>query len=134
MNISHSIRFYAKLGTIRRIDKLFAENIRRIIRFFAEKYTLIKGIVEKILVATQTISLQHYSPIITSGKDKNNEGNYPLYGSTGIIGTVSNPSYNRTVVLVTRVGSVGNVQYVAEPCGIICNTLIIDDGEENNFM
>ena len=44
MNISHSIRFYAKLGTIRRIDKLFAENIRRIIRFFAEKYTLIKGI------------------------------------------------------------------------------------------
>ena len=46
MNISHSIRFYAKLGTIRRIDKLFAENIRRIIRFFAEKYTLIKGIVE----------------------------------------------------------------------------------------
>ena len=46
MNISHSIRFYAKLGTIRRIDKLFTENIRQIIRFFAEKYTLIKGIVE----------------------------------------------------------------------------------------
>ena len=134
MNISHSIRFYAKLGTIRRIDKLFAENIRRIIRFFAEKYTLIKGIVEKILVATQTISLQHYSPIITSGKDKNNEGNYPLYGSTGIIGTVSNPSYNRTVVLVARVGSVGNVQYVAEPCGISDNTLIIDAGEDNRFM
>ena len=100
-----------------------------------EKYeTLIKGIVEKILVATQTISLQHYSPIITSGKDKNNEGNYPLYGSTGIIGTVSNPSYNRTVVLVARVGSVGNVQYVAEPCGISDNTLIIDAGEDNRFM
>ena len=96
--------------------------------------TLIKGIVEKILVATQTISLQHYSPIITSGKDKNNEGNYPLYGSTGIIGTVSNPSYNRTVVLVARVGSVGNVQYVAEPCGISDNTLIIDAGEDNRFM
>ena len=103
-------------------------------RIIEKLETLIKGIVEKILVATQTISLQHYSPIITSGKDKNNEGNYPLYGSTGIIGTVSNPSYNRTVVLVARVGSVGNVQYVAEPCGISDNTLIIDAGEDNRFM
>ena len=100
-----------------------------------EKYeTLIKGIVEKILVSTQSIPLHHYSPIITSGKDKNNEGNYPLYGSTGIIGTVSNPSYNKTVVLVARVGSVGNVQYVTEPCGISDNTLIIDAGEDNRFM
>jgi len=96
--------------------------------------TLIKGIVEKTFVSTQYVPLQHYSPIITSGKDKDERGNYPLYGSTGVIGSVSKPSYNKSIVLIARVGSIGNVQYVTTPCGISDNTLIIDAGEENRFI
>ena len=100
-----------------------------------EKYeSLIKGIIEKTFVSTQYVPLQHYSPIITSGKDKDERGNYPLYGSTGVIGSVSKPSYNKSIVLIARVGSIGNVQYVTTPCGISDNTLIIDAGEENRFI
>ena len=96
--------------------------------------TLIKGIVEKTFVSSQYVTLQHYSPIITSGKDQNSGGNYPLYGSTGVIGSVLNPSYNKPIVLIARVGSIGNVQYVTAPCGISDNTLIIDAGEDNRFI
>ena len=92
------------------------------------------GIVEKTFVSTRYAPLQHYAPIITSGKDKDSGGNYPLYGSTGIIGSVSKPSYTKTVVLIARVGSIGNVQYVTIPCGISDNTLIIDAGENNRFI
>lgn len=98
------------------------------------KSSLIKGIVEKTFVSTQYVPLQHYSPIITSGKDKDVGGNYPLYGSTGVIGSVPKPSYNKSIVLIARVGSIGNVQYVTTPCGISDNTLIIDAGEENRFI
>lgn len=96
--------------------------------------SLIKGIVEKTFVSSQYVTLQHYSPIITSGKDQNSGGNYPLYGSTGVIGSVLNPSYNKPIVLIARVGSIGNVQYVTAPCGISDNTLIIDAGEDNRFI
>lgn len=96
--------------------------------------SLMSGIVEKTFVSTRYAPLQHYAPIITSGKDKDSGGNYPLYGSTGIIGSVSKPSYTKTAVLIARVGSIGNVQYVTIPCGISDNTLIIDAGENNRFI
>lgn len=67
----------------------------------------------------------YFSPTIISGKDKHKKGNYPLYGSTGKIGTVSTPTYRKPMVLVARVGSIGVVQYVDEPCGVTDNTLIL---------
>ena len=120
-----------KIATLLR---LIDERIATQNKIIEKLETLIKGIVEKTFVSSQYVTLQHYSPIITSGKDQNSGGNYPLYGSTGVIGSVLNPSYNKPIVLIARVGSIGNVQYVTAPCGISDNTLIIDAGEDNRFI
>ena len=120
-----------KIATLLRlIDERIATQNKIIERL----QSLMSGIVEKTFVSTRYAPLQHYAPIITSGKDKDSGGNYPLYGSTGIIGSVSKPSYTKTAVLIARVGSIGNVQYVTIPCGISDNTLIIDAGEINRFI
>ena len=119
---------------IARFLSLLEERITTQNKIIEKLETLIKGIVEKTFVSSQYVTLQHYSPIITSGKDQNSGGNYPLYGSTGVIGSVLNPSYNKPIVLIARVGSIGNVQYVTAPCGISDNTLIIDAGEDNRFI
>ena len=120
-----------KIATLLRlIDERIATQNKIIERL----QSLMSGIVEKTFVSTRYAPLQHYAPIITSGKDKDSGGNYPLYGSTGIIGSVSKPSYTKTAVLIARVGSIGNVQYVTIPCGISDNTLIIDAGENNRFI
>ena len=121
-------------GKIAKILSLIDERITTQNKIIDKLETLIKGIVEKTFVSSQYVTLQHYSPIITSGKDQNSGGNYPLYGSTGVIGSVLNPSYNKPIVLIARVGSIGNVQYVTAPCGISDNTLIIDAGEDNRFI
>ena len=120
-----------KIATLLRlIDERIATQNKIIERL----QSLMSGIVEKTFVSTRYAPLQHYAPIITSGKDKDSGGNYPLYGSTGIIGSVSKPSYTKTAVLIARVGSIGNVQYVTIPCGISDNTLIIDAGDNNRFI
>ena len=121
----------------RKIAKIFSlldERIATQNKIIERLQSLMSGIVEKTFVSTRYAPLQHYAPIITSGKDKDSGGNYPLYGSTGIIGSVSKPSYTKTAVLIARVGSIGNVQYVTIPCGISDNTLIIDAGENNRFI
>ena len=117
MNISHSIRFYAKLGTIRRIDKLFAENIRRIIRFFAEKYTLIKGIIETVISSQKPNTvikdcLECNSSILQESQVAEN-GNFPVYGATGISGYTETADVNGESILIIKDGSgVGTVKFV----------------------
>ena len=119
---------------IAKLLSLLDERIATQNKIIERLQSLMSGIVEKTFVSTRYAPLQHYAPIITSGKDKDSGGNYPLYGSTGIIGSVSKPSYTKTAVLIARVGSIGNVQYVTIPCGISDNTLIIDAGENNRFI
>ena len=89
------------------------------------------AIIETSFLSEFSKKMEYFSPTIISGKDKNTDGSYPLYGSTGKIGTVSTPSYTTPMVLVARVGSIGTVQYINEPCGVTDNTLILqgDDVE-----
>ena len=51
------------------------------------------------------------------GKDhkKLNDGNYPVYGSGGIMRYVEKPIYEKESVLIPRKGSLNNVMYVDEP-------------------
>jgi type I restriction enzyme S subunit len=65
---------------------------------------------------------------LSSGKDKNIEdGEYELYGSTGIIGRAENPSYEGDYILVARVGAnAGFLNKVAGKFGVTDNTLVID--------
>ena len=70
--------------------------------------------------------LSDFSYSICSGRDTAHKGIYPLYGSTGIIGTTNKPSYNGAMFLVARVGAnAGKLQIINEECGVSDNTLII---------
>lgn len=70
--------------------------------------------------------LSDFSYSICSGRDTAHKGIYPLYGSTGIIGTTNKPSYNGAMLLVARVGAnAGKLQIINEECGVSDNTLII---------
>ena len=71
---------------------------------------------------------------ISSGKDKACNGNYVLYGSTGIIGTCQSPTYKGRKILVARVGAnAGIVNLVNDDCGVSDNTLIINNVDLCNF-
>ena len=63
---------------------------------------------------------------ISSGKTKSSEGEYNLYGSTGIIGRTQMPDYKGEMLLIARVGAnAGYLQLINEQCGITDNTLIV---------
>ena len=71
---------------------------------------------------------------ISSGKDKACNGNYVLYGSTGIIGTCQSPTYKGRKILVARVGAnAGTVNLVNDDCGVSDTTLIINNVDLCNF-
>jgi len=97
--------------------------------------SLIKGIYSSILWKDYRPKLLlELAPNITSGTDKNGSGTIPLYGSTGIIGKVKNASQKGNIVLVARVGTIGTVQYVKEPCGVSDNALIVEAGEMTKYI
>lgn len=74
----------------------------------------------------EEVKLSNLSSYISSGKDTPSKGYFPLYGSTGIIGTVNNPSHDGPLLLVARVGAnAGHIQLTNEKCGITDNTLIV---------
>ena len=73
---------------------------------------------------------------ISSGKakTKDNIGKYPVYGSTGIIAKTNEAVYNKTNILVARVGANAGYTHLAEGCyDVSDNTLIIDVKNEYNL-
>jgi type I restriction enzyme S subunit len=64
---------------------------------------------------------------ISSGMSKmNNDGVYPLYGSTGVIGRTNDVESEEEAILVARVGAnAGLVNYVQGSFGATDNTLVI---------
>jgi type I restriction enzyme, S subunit len=71
--------------------------------------------------------LEEICKSIASGKDKNDsEGNFDLYGSTGVIGKTSNGAFDGAYILVARVGAnAGFLNKVAGKFGVTDNTLAI---------
>lgn len=113
----------------------FEENKIWLIADLRTSKSLIKGIADKLFQAARTTKpLLEFAPNITSGTDKSGSGTIPLYGSTGIIGTVKNASKKGNIVLVARVGTIGTVQYVNEPCGVSDNALIVEAGEMTKYI
>lgn len=73
---------------------------------------------------------------ICSGNNKNKSlsGNYPVYGSTGIIGYTSEFVYNKPTILVARVGANAGLINKVDGCfDVSDNTLIIDCKRDVNF-
>lgn len=81
--------------------------------------------------------LSKISSSIASGKNIDHKGPYPLYGSTGIIGTTDKPYHEGPMLLVARVGAnAGFLQLVNEKCGVSDNTLIVKpkDPVTDNYL
>lgn len=80
--------------------------------------------------------LKRFIHSISSGKTKNLEENglYPLYGSTGIIGTTNSLDYEGLYILIARVGANAGRTHIAKgKMGITDNTLIIDYTSKINY-
>jgi type I restriction enzyme S subunit len=81
-------------------------------------------------------SLGEITKKISSGKnkDKSEIGNYPVYGSTGIIGKTNNKVYDEEQILVARVGAnAGRVNIAQGEYDVSDNTLIIQPIENTNL-
>jgi type I restriction enzyme S subunit len=72
--------------------------------------------------------LESFCLNLSSGKDKNTmDGEYELYGSTGIIGRTDNASYDGDFILIARVGAnAGLLNRAKGKFGVTDNTLVID--------
>ena len=85
-----SLREQKKIG---KILSLLDERIATQNKIIDKLQSLIKGIADKLFQTARTTKpLLEFAPNITSGTDKSGSGTIPLYGSTGIIGTVKNAS------------------------------------------
>ena len=125
----------SEMNKIAALLDLLDERIATQNKIIDKLQSLIKGIADKLFQAARTTKpLLEFAPNITSGTDKSGSGTIPLYGSTGIIGTVKNASKKGNIVLVARVGTIGTVQYVNEPCGVSDNALIVEAGEMTKYI
>lgn len=72
-------------------------------------------------------SLGELSISIASGKtNTQSNGEYPLYGSTGLIGTCKSGEYEGYALLIARVGAnAGRLNFVTGEYGVSDNTLIV---------
>ena len=76
----------------------------------------------------ETMMLSEIAPNISAGRSGNpiENGDFHLYGSTGIIGKTNNAQYQGEKILIARVGAnAGKISYNNETCGITDNTLIV---------
>jgi type I restriction enzyme, S subunit len=65
--------------------------------------------------------------VVASGRSSaRRTGNYPVYGSTGIIGLSPSPEYQGDAILVARVGAnAGRLNFVSGKYGVTDNTIIL---------
>ena len=79
------------------------------------------------------VKLEEVCNSISSGnaRTKENEGKYPVYGSTGVIARADNARYNKDNILVARVGAnAGYINIATGKYDVSDNTLIVDVKEE----
>ena len=77
----------------------------------------------------KVVKLGEICPSIQSGKDKKEEGEIPLYGAAKQLAYTRSASYSPPLILIGRVGSVGQLQWIDTPCGVSDNALVIQKGE-----
>lgn len=82
----------------------------------------------------RTSLLGNLSTFIGSGKSMTSgpKGGFPLYGSTGIIGSTNTPMYQSEAILVARVGeNAGKLNKVSGKYGVSDNTIILRLGSQS---
>lgn len=75
----------------------------------------------------EVVELGDCSAYVGSGKTSTKStGEFPLYGSTGLIGSCNRPEYSGEALLVARVGAnAGRLNFVSGEYGVSDNTIII---------
>lgn len=74
-----------------------------------------------------------FTTMIASGRSETNShsGDYPVHGSTGIIGRIKKADYSGIAVLVARVGAnAGKLRTVSGDYGVSDNTIIIKTSDD----
>lgn len=74
------------------------------------------------------MSLGKLTTLVASGRSAigKQTGDYPVHGSTGIIGNTMSPEYEGDAILAARVGAnAGRLNYVSGKYGVTDNTIII---------
>jgi type I restriction enzyme S subunit len=73
---------------------------------------------------------------ISSGNSKNsNDGEFDLYGSTGLIGKCDEPTHNGYFLLIARVGAnAGQINRIDGEFGVSDNTLVIHTKSNISFL
>jgi type I restriction enzyme S subunit len=77
-----------------------------------------------------------FATTVASGTSQANSifGEYPVYGSTGIIGFSNKSDYSGAVILVARVGAnAGKLNIVSGRYGVTDNTIIVRINDSYNF-
>lgn len=134
-SVSVSIPTMMEQKKISSLLNLIDERIATQNKIIDKLKSLIKGIDEVVFQScSKHCKLKEFDNQITAGRDKVEEGCFPLYGSTGVIGTTATPSYHEPLVLVARVGSIGCVQFVNIPCGVSDNTIVIRCGSKAKYV
>lgn len=79
--------------------------------------------------------LEEYTMFVGSGKtNTKSKGTFPLFGSTGQIGSCSNPEYDGDAILIARVGAnAGKLSFVSGQYGVSDNTIIVKLKPQNNI-
>src|SRR5690554_2250419 len=63
-----------------------------------------------------------------SGTDQKYEGGlFPLFGANGVIGETNTASIQGPCVLIGRVGSAGEINFISQPAGVSDNALIVSN-------
>lgn len=115
------------------------ELIRSLDGLIQKKQAIKKGAMQQLLTGKKRLprfdgewevkTLGDLAENISSGKSntKSNVGNYPIYGSTGIIGRSSSFDYRGFKILVARVGAnAGTVNQVNGEYNVSDNTLMVN--------
>lgn len=79
--------------------------------------------------------LAKHTLFVGSGKtNTKSKGSFPLFGSTGQIGSCLNPEYDGDAILIARVGAnAGKLSFVSGQYGVSDNTLIVKLKPQNNI-
>lgn len=79
--------------------------------------------------------LAKHTLFVGSGKTNTKyKGSFPLFGSTGQIGSCLNPEYDGDAILIARVGAnAGKLSFVSGQYGVSDNTLIVKLKPQNNI-
>src|SRR5690606_33415897 len=93
-----------------------------------EKYNLPEGWINVSLV---DILILEYGKSLP--KNSRQDGNYPIFGSNGIIGYHNDFSVNGPVIIIGRKGSVGSVHLSNENCWPIDTTYFVKPTHSLNF-